>query len=64
MLNVLRRDYDLPLAVVDRMARSLGTAFLSADIPATSTITRELLGWRPTGPTLLEDIAAGHYDQP
>ncbi|TDD14372.1 SDR family oxidoreductase [Nonomuraea diastatica] len=38
--------------------------FLSADVPATSTITRDLLGWRPTGPTLLEDIAAGHYDQP
>ncbi|MEV4355369.1 SDR family oxidoreductase [Nonomuraea sp. NPDC049625] len=38
--------------------------FLAADFPTTSTITRELLGWRPTGPTLLEDIAAGHYDQP
>ncbi|MDX3105020.1 SDR family oxidoreductase [Nonomuraea angiospora] len=38
--------------------------FLGADFPATSEITRELLGWRPTGPTLLEDIAAGHYDQP
>ncbi|MGH3321134.1 MAG: SDR family oxidoreductase [Streptosporangiaceae bacterium] len=38
--------------------------FVGADIPATSTITRDLLGWRPTGPMLLEDIAAGHYDQP
>jgi nucleoside-diphosphate-sugar epimerase len=38
--------------------------FLAADIPATSKITRDLLGWQPTGPTLLEDIAAGHYDQP
>ncbi|MER6006530.1 SDR family oxidoreductase [Nonomuraea angiospora] len=38
--------------------------FLAADFPTRSTITRELLGWRPTGPTLLEDIAAGHYDQP
>ena len=38
--------------------------FLAADIPATSTITRDLLGWQPTGPTLLEDIAVGHYDQP
>ena len=35
---------------------------LAADIPATSQITRDLLGWRPTGPTLLEDISAGHYD--
>ncbi|WP_327584664.1 SDR family oxidoreductase [Nonomuraea sp. NBC_00507] len=38
--------------------------FLGADIVATSKITQDLLGWRPTGPTLLEDIAAGHYDQP
>jgi nucleoside-diphosphate-sugar epimerase len=38
--------------------------FLTLDVPASSTITRELLGWQPTGPTLLEDIAAGHYDQP
>jgi nucleoside-diphosphate-sugar epimerase len=38
--------------------------FLAYDIPATSTITRDLLGWQPTGPTLLDDIAAGHYDQP
>lgn len=36
---------------------------LAADVPAASQITRDLLGWRPTGPTLLEDIAAGHYDQ-
>jgi nucleoside-diphosphate-sugar epimerase len=38
--------------------------FLAADLSATSTITHDLLGWQPTGPTLLEDIAAGHYDQP
>jgi len=38
-------------------------AFLGLDLAATSNITRELLGWRPTGPTLLEDIAAGHYDR-
>lgn len=38
-------------------------SFLAADIPATSDITRQLLGWKPTGPTLLEDIAAGHYDR-
>jgi hypothetical protein len=26
-----------------------------------SAATQELLGWEPTGPTLLEDIAAGAY---
>jgi nucleoside-diphosphate-sugar epimerase len=33
----------------------------SLDLAATSTATRERLGWEPTGPTLLDDIAAGHY---
>jgi hypothetical protein len=30
-------------------------------MPASSAITRELLGWEPTGPTLVEDIEAGAY---
>lgn len=35
--------------------------FFGMNITATSTSTRELLGWTPTGPTLFEDIAAGAY---
>jgi nucleoside-diphosphate-sugar epimerase len=35
--------------------------FFSMDIVAASAKTKELLGWRPTGPTLFEDIAAGAY---
>jgi nucleoside-diphosphate-sugar epimerase len=38
----------------------LGTLF-SMDLSATSEITRELLDWTPTGPTLVEDIDAGAY---
>jgi nucleoside-diphosphate-sugar epimerase len=34
---------------------------LSTDMPASSTITQELLGWKPTHPGLLEDIDQGHY---
>ena len=34
---------------------------LSTDMPASSAITRELLGWKPTRPGLLEDIEQGHY---
>ena len=34
---------------------------LGLDSPASAARTRELTGWEPTGPTLLEDIAAGHY---
>jgi nucleoside-diphosphate-sugar epimerase len=35
--------------------------FFAMDLSATSTRTRELLGWTPTGPTLLEDIKDGAY---
>lgn len=36
-------------------------AFFSLDVPASSTITGELLGWQATRPGLLEDLAEGHY---
>ncbi len=35
--------------------------FFAADIPASSTLTQKQLDWTPTHPTLLEDLAAGHY---
>jgi hypothetical protein len=38
----------------------LGMVF-GADIPATSTLTRQLLGWQPVHPGLLEDLDKGHY---
>jgi nucleoside-diphosphate-sugar epimerase len=31
------------------------------DNPTSSELTQRLLGWRPAGPGLLDDIAAGHY---
>ena len=34
---------------------------LGTDMPASSTITQELLGWKPTHPGLIEDIEQGHY---
>jgi nucleoside-diphosphate-sugar epimerase len=38
----------------------IGT-FFGMDLAATSTVTRELLGWAPVGPTLIEDLDAGAY---
>ena len=38
----------------------IGT-FFGMDLAATSTATRELLGWVPAGPTLTEDLDAGAY---
>ncbi|SPT58694.1 SDR family oxidoreductase [Actinomadura madurae] len=38
-------------------------AFAGVDASASSTLTRELLGWRPTQPGLLDDLDKGHYFQ-
>jgi len=38
--------------------------FFGFDMAASSAATQRLLGWTPTGPTLLEDIAAGAYFEP
>src|SRR5699024_5513993 len=35
--------------------------FFAMDLSVAPTVTRELLGWRPTGPTLLEELNAGVY---
>lgn len=36
-------------------------AFLGMDSPVSSAHTRELLGWRPTRPGLIDDLDKGHY---
>lgn len=38
--------------------------FVALDSPATATVTRELLGWDPSGPGLLDDLEQGHYFRP
>jgi nucleoside-diphosphate-sugar epimerase len=35
--------------------------FFSLDVPASSALTRERLGWRPTQTGLLDDLEEGHY---
>ncbi|MGD1057164.1 MAG: SDR family oxidoreductase [Solirubrobacteraceae bacterium] len=37
--------------------------FLGLDAPASSKLTRELLGWEPTQPGLIADLDKGHYFQ-
>jgi nucleoside-diphosphate-sugar epimerase len=54
-LNLPARS--LPAAEYEGMLVHL----LSTDMPASSTITQELLGWEPTHPGLIEDIEQGHY---
>jgi nucleoside-diphosphate-sugar epimerase len=59
--EVIGRHLDLPTAA--RPAEDFGFLgmVLSVDQPASSEPTRELLGWRPVGPGLLEDLDKGHY---
>ncbi|AGL16869.1 NAD-dependent epimerase/dehydratase family protein [Actinoplanes sp. N902-109] len=51
----------LPAAPVDPAGLGVFGALLGGDQPASSALTRELVGWEPAGPTLLEDIQAGYY---
>jgi nucleoside-diphosphate-sugar epimerase len=66
--EAIGRAFDLPVASIapeDVQGHFgwIGT-FFGMDLSATSTITRELLGWEPTGPTLIEDLDAGAYRVP
>lgn len=63
--GVIGRQLGLPVATVAPETAFdhfgwLG-AFFSLDVPASSAVTRELLGWQPTRPGLLDDLAQGHY---
>jgi len=50
----------------EEAARHFGwmAGFAGLDMPASSAFTRERLGWKPTGPTLLEDLARMDYSVP
>lgn len=37
--------------------------FVAMDIPASSALTQQRLGWHPTQPSLLADLELGHYFQ-
>lgn len=63
--EVIGRHLDLPVVAVapedaDNQFFWLAN-FLSMDSPASSAVTRSLLGWKPTGPGLIEDLELGHY---
>ena len=63
--EAIGRAFDLPVASVaaEDVQDHYGWigAFFAMDLSATSTQTRELLGWTPTGPTLVEDLDSGAY---
>lgn len=63
--EAIGRALDLPVASIatEDIADHFGWigTFFAMDLQATSTITRDLLGWTPTGPTLIQDLDAGAY---
>jgi nucleoside-diphosphate-sugar epimerase len=63
--GAIGRAFDLPVASIapDDVQDHFGwiSTYFAMDLSATSTATRNLLGWTPTGPTLVEDLDAGAY---
>ncbi len=63
--EVIGRHLGLPAAAVSPAdaGEHFGwlAGFIGADSPASSTLTRELLGWHPEHPGLIEDLDKGHY---
>jgi len=63
--EVIGRHLDVPVASIspeDAAGHFTWLArFIAIDSPASSTLTRELLGWQPTQPGLIDDLEKGHY---
>jgi nucleoside-diphosphate-sugar epimerase len=63
--EVIGRHLGVPLAAIspeDAGGHFTWLAhFLALDSPASSELTRELLGWQPTQPGLIDDLDKGHY---
>jgi nucleoside-diphosphate-sugar epimerase len=63
--EVIGRHLDVPVVSVppEQAAEHFSWlgGFIGADSPASSALTRELLGWQPTQPGLIEDLDKGHY---
>ncbi|MFJ4845579.1 MULTISPECIES: SDR family oxidoreductase [unclassified Streptomyces] len=63
--EVIGRHLDVPVASVapEDAAEHFAwlSGFLGHDIVVSSALTRELVGWQPVHPGLLEDLDKGHY---
>ena len=59
--GVIGRHLNLPAASVPAGDFGFLGQILAVDQPASAGLTRELLGWRPVQPGLIEDMDKGHY---
>jgi len=65
MAEAIGRQLDIPVVSISPEAAGEHfrwlAGFLAADSPASSALTREMLGWQPTQPGLIDDLELGHY---
>jgi len=63
--QVIGRHLELPVVAIspDDAAKHFKwlAGFLASDSPASSVLTRELVGWQPKHPGLIDDLDQGHY---
>ncbi len=62
--EVIGQHLDLPVvSIAPEDADHFGflSRFIGIDSPASSALTRELTGWQPTHPGLIDDLEQGHY---
>jgi nucleoside-diphosphate-sugar epimerase len=63
--EAIGRHLDLPVTSIapEDASEHFGwlAPFLALDTRASSALTRELLGWQPTRPGLIDDLDEGHY---
>jgi nucleoside-diphosphate-sugar epimerase len=59
--DMIGRHLNLPVASVPAKDFGFLGPILAIDQPASSTLTRDLLGWRPVQPGLSDDLDKGHY---
>ncbi len=63
--EVIGQQLNLPVTSISNQAATehFGwmAMFFGLDAPTSSAQTRELLGWQPTQPGLIEDLKLGHY---
>jgi len=62
---VIGRHLDVPVTAIapEDAGDHFGwlAAFFAADVPASSALTRQRLGWAPEQPGLIADLEVGHY---
>ncbi|MED7826949.1 Rossmann-fold NAD(P)-binding domain-containing protein [Streptomyces chiangmaiensis] len=63
--EAIGRGLNVPVVSIPATQADAHFGFLSghatADNPSSSTLTRDLLGWKPVQPGLIDDLGQGHY---